>query len=105
MSGRKYHEIEIRTYDVWGNEEDGWEVNNVFKLDTGELIVNETVWENDYELIQIVKGELDLLDLDDDGFEIDGDTTLYVNHKGYPLCEIAVVRTIVDMEAGHVPIY
>lgn len=37
---------ELITYDIWGNEDEGYEVNDVFR--TGDLIeVNETMTDND----------------------------------------------------------
>ena len=100
----KYHEIEIRTYDVWGNEEEGYEVNNVHKLDTGELFISDSVWQSDEEMIKLIRKELQIEDrVSDSGFEFDGDDNImYVTHESYPVCEVAIIKTIVDMSLANV---
>ena len=75
------------TYDVWGNEEDGFEVNNVFRGNT-EF---EMDGDKDAEILRAAKNYLGLkssLKLKD--LELEGDdTVIYVNSAkdAYPLGE------------------
>lgn len=69
---------EIIAYDVWGNEEEGYEVNNAIK--TGIVIYTDT------SKASICK-KLEL----DDPYKIDVDFqeyVIYVDYDGKPYCEL-----------------
>ena len=78
----------VFSYDVWGNEEDGWEVNDVWKTwHTVELSPECT----DDEVIEelIACGYADP-ELKKSGIETDGDDQ-YITVElpnGYPFCEL-----------------
>lgn len=92
---------EIITYDVWGNEKEGFEVNNAFKVDsTYEMDIPVTVHnkgtEREFKAASPTDNQLrKALDLrpririDTDG----DDLTIYVNHTptGYPCGELRCV--------------
>ena len=70
---------EIIAYEVWGNEEEGYEVNSAIK--TGIVIYTDT------SKASICK-KLEL----DDPYKIDVDATnegvIYVDYEGKPYCEL-----------------
>ena len=73
---------EIVNYDVWGNDEEGYHVNNV--IPTGKLICTDAS-----------KASLcDRLGLDDP-YKIEVDATnegvIYVDYDGKPYCELREV--------------
>ncbi len=85
---------ELRTYDVWGNAQDGYEVNDCFRAGTAELRLRinthnadtvrafQSAHPSDSQLQRIFNVGCNL--------ETDGDdTTVYVNRAsdGYPLGE------------------
>ena len=73
---------EIFDYDVWGNEEEGYNVNDVFP--TGIIIYTDT------SKSSLCK-KLDL----DDPYKIDVDATnagvIYVDYNGKPYCELRTI--------------
>lgn len=77
--------FEVYSYDVWGNEEDGWEVNAVFPhYISGEL-------PDDYEIKDV--HEFIRPYLVDENADLDIDIThedvIYINlTNGYPVCEL-----------------
>lgn len=88
------HTYNIYTYDVWGNEEDGFDVNDRFKLGTLELsdadVNSDSRLANRLKENGFVKETTTTSDL-----EIDGDKyTLYVNEasNGYPLFELVLIE-------------
>ena len=87
------------SYDVWGNEMDGYEVNNVFPFER-DVIINKEVYENvDYEkaLIRFVKRLYRLRkNLRFDKFEFDGefDSVIFINYNGYPIGELRCDKVI-----------
>lgn len=70
---------EIIAYDVWGNEEEGYNVNDV--MPTGTVIYTDT------SKASICK-KLGL----DDPYKIDADAThegvIYIDYDGKPYCEL-----------------
>ena len=84
----KMNEYELYSYDVWGNEEDGYEVNDSYKI--GKIELEDT---EDNSIIEALKqfGFLKDHALTSD-FTIDGENeyTLYVNGEknNYPYCEL-----------------
>jgi hypothetical protein len=81
--------IEIWTYDVWGNEEDGYEVNDRSKVDTIETDLTELTDAKIKELISDYF--LDPENIDTDGYGDEKHVYLVFNddeHSDYPLGEI-----------------
>lgn len=83
--------FDLIDYDVWGNEEDGFEVNDLFYIERGlefEEVTKESVLamlkEVDYLKDHVT---LDMLDIELEEFHI------YVNesHTSRPLCEFRKV--------------
>lgn len=89
---------ELRTYDVWGNAEDGYEVNDSFSAGEVTLEIPQTkcnagtpqefvgAYPTD-EQLQEVFGELGAIETDGD------DITIYVTRErdGYPIGEMHCV--------------
>lgn len=75
-------------YDVWGNEKDGYEVNNVYKLEHDVYIDSEVEY-GDKDFIRFVKRLFSLKKkLRFDSFDFDGDDSIiFVNYRGYPVGE------------------
>lgn len=74
-------------YDVWGNEEDGWEVNDVFKTDN--IAALNPKW-SDKEIIKALKTQSIIVsEVDEKKVEIEGDEDrLYFSYKGRPEFEM-----------------
>lgn len=88
--------FEIFGYDVWGNEEDGFEVNDVHS--TGRYVkLHEDM--DDTDIIDTLK-EIDYFGVRyrSDWFTIDGefDDVLYIilAAKGLPICELRRLPTL-----------
>jgi hypothetical protein len=86
-------EYKVYTYDLWGNERDGFEVNDVYGTD---LIaeINEDM--TDKQIIQELKG-IGLLKktCKDSEFHIYGDFNyeLYIEYPEFkPLCELRLIN-------------
>ena len=90
---------EVRTYDVWGNARDGYEVNDSYSHGRHEIRIAQTVYNfgtpqafvgagpNDRQIRQVLNCPHVHIDMEGD------DLTLYVNRKrdGYPLGELHCV--------------
>ena len=85
--------FELINYDVWGNPQDGFEVNNAYStgivIDMNENDTDKTILKKLKEVGFLKKTAKYIC------FEIDGelDFSLYINHVtikdgAYPLCEI-----------------
>lgn len=73
----------IDYFDVWGNEEDGWEVNNQCKVD--EITISDDV--TDEEILKYLK-DIGYLKLDASCYEIVGEQEMMDILSvvdGYPL--------------------
>lgn len=77
---------EFISYDLWGNDEDGYEVNQSF---TTGIILDIEDSDTDIAVIKALR-DAGLCDIDDDErIDIDGDEhTLYINLDGWPSCEL-----------------
>lgn len=77
----------LYTYHVWGNEEDGWEVNNVFETDV--LADINPTW-SDRKLISILKIQYVIQNhIHSRYVEVEGDEdVLYFSYKGKPEFEL-----------------
>ena len=94
MTNEIHYRYQICTYDLWGNEQDGYEVNDVYSQGS-DFVFAESVVENDRELVKNLKKMLNLkkglklsfFDVDGEGNEI-----IYVNYRGMPICEMRMVE-------------
>ena len=69
---------EIFDYDVWGNEEDGYDVNDV--MPTGVIIYTDTSKSSICKKLGL-----------DDSYKTDVDYSedvIYVNYEGKPYCQL-----------------
>lgn len=82
-------EWEVRSYDVWGNAEDGWEVNDSFRVGTVSFADNAS----DETIISVLKNAGILSEKASvKNIDIDGDDdfiTLNDSRDGMPLLELA----------------
>jgi len=89
----KVFRYEIRRYDVWGNEKEGFRINDVFLTDH-EIALNEEVAVN--EIIRLVKRTgLIKRNLHLRLFRVEGklgDQSVVISHDRYgPLCELWLI--------------
>lgn len=90
---------ELRTYDVWGNEEDGYEVNDSYNAGTVELTLQVETYNagTPYEFEDASPSEAqikEVLGIGDAEIDIDGDDLyIYVDlaSDGYPVGEMHCV--------------
>ena len=76
---------ELITYDIWGNESDGWEVNNSFR--TGRLIeLDESITDN--ELEELVFNELGFIGTVDNSQSFNDCIYFADESNGCPLFEL-----------------
>jgi len=82
------------TYDLWGNENDGWEVNDRYDRGLVEVIQEETIYnrgsEHEFVSWECSKESLKeavaaIVDLDWEG---ENEYTLYATYEGKPICEL-----------------
>jgi len=79
----------LYTYDLWGNEKDGYQVSDVYPSNiTIELTPNDS----DETIIKKLRKEMTKKH-HTKSFDVDGDFTygLYINLKGVPFCELRPV--------------
>jgi len=102
----KMDTFEIRTYEVWGNPKDGFEVNNSFRLSETITLPSDGGF-TDHELIKALKAAgVIKAGCHFDSFEVDGewDRTIFINQTNkavgglYPFCE---VYNLTQQEARH----
>lgn len=84
----------IDYFDVWGNEEDGWEVNNLCTRADDLFILDDTT---DQELLTFLKqigflttDDVDLIEVD---WSSDGFCELFAKQDGYPLGRLEAIWT------------
>lgn len=78
-------EWELITYDIWGNESDGWEVNNSFR--TGRLIeLDESITDNKLE--ELVLEELGMIGTVDNSQSFNDCIYFTDESNGCPLFEL-----------------
>lgn len=77
----KYYNYSMYDYEVWGNKHDDFQVNNVFRTESGIVMSENTVF-NDQKLIKALK-DLGIIKkgIHARSIEIDGEAafTLYFN--------------------------
>lgn len=82
------HTYRAWTYDLWGNDEDGYWVND--RYDTGEIYELDDTW-NDKQIIKALRKQGCLKKgVHSSSIEIDGEFgyILYFNYKGNPDFEL-----------------
>lgn len=68
-------------YDLWGNEEDGYSVNDVCATN---IICEIEPEDSDESIFRRVLGRYTPLYM----VEGESDSVIYISHKGIPLCEL-----------------
>jgi len=90
----------VRTYDVWGNAKDGYDVNDVFTRGSSEPVSLKVTCNNQgtpAEFLSASPTDTDIrrmLGVSRIGIDTDGDdTTIYVTRKrdGYPMGELKCI--------------
>jgi len=78
--GMKYR---VYSYDLWGNEEDGYEVNDVMETN---VVINVNFSKDDRHIVRQVKNKY----IRYKDYTVDGEEgyCLYVNYKDVPYCEL-----------------
>ena len=84
----------LYTYDLLGNDEDGFEVNDVY-LNTSNIELDDCDLETDYTLFAALKKQnlvndtvgIDKLNLDWQE-DVNGNFTIYIDYDGKPACEL-----------------
>ena len=85
-----YNKYTAYTYDLWGNDKDGYEVNDVYFLEE-DIVIMDKLWDNqdnDRKLIKCIKSLFNLRQgLHSAKFEIDGDPDfqIYIEYDGVPI--------------------
>jgi len=85
MNATKTAQYRLFLYDVWGNEHDGWDVNDVFK---SGYYFSAGVEHTDAELTNMV-GDLFGLQLQID-VGSDENTIYFSDENGKPVCELRI---------------
>jgi len=80
----KVAQYRLYTYDVWGNSEDGWEVNDVYRT---SWYFSAGIEHTDEELTKLVEDIVGIeLDMNNG---ISCETNIYFDDKeGKPICEL-----------------
>lgn len=78
---------QLYTYDVWGNEEDGFEVNDVFK--TGETYTFSTDEPTNEEICKALELQIPAEQVRIDAYE----DVMYLTNDmtGKPFCELRLI--------------
>ena len=90
LTANPTHTYRFYSYDVWGNEEDGYEVNDVFRT-TETVELDDEKIQSDTELFKELKkqGFIDQPGVQSRHFETDGDEEIiYLTYKGRPEGEL-----------------
>lgn len=91
----QYRKYRLYTYDVWGNEEDGYTVNDVYSTGNVEVffcpeVIHNPDTEHEFYSYSVTDEAIaDAIGCDISRIETDGDDEcVYVTgENGYPLCE------------------
>lgn len=90
--------VNIRTYDVWGNAEDGYEVNDTYNHSTVEFdgteddLCSDTVgFLNEHYFTRYVAATALSINIEDNGDYLD--ITVESAEDGEPLLELTIDRT------------
>lgn len=87
--------VDVYGYDVWGNEEDGYTVNDSTRI--GEDEYSNADFNNDDFLRQKAVDWFQLKPEIKDGIELDGDfEVVYFEYEGYPIGEFRVTKSTED---------
>ncbi len=90
----KYYKVEVREYDVWGNDKDGYEVNDCY-LVMDDLMVSEEIMTSIKQLKRLCKKLFNMKrNIHLSSITLDGDsTTIYCEYKGIPVGVLSIVET------------
>lgn len=84
--------IRVWSYDVWGNQKDGFQVNDRYEIATYTDPKNDSIFQaKDADIISFLKNEGHLVKGTHlSSFEIEGDGEQYltIDYKGRPLMEV-----------------
>ena len=87
----KTYKFDLYTYDVWGNDKDGYEVNDIYLQEHDICIDEEIVFGRDKELIQALK-RINIIHKTSKtskwGITGDPDLSLYFDYCGKPVFEL-----------------
>ena len=84
--------VSIISYDVWGNDKDGYEINDSYVWESGAEFNLD--WDSDHDIVKFLKSigflakHVKVSDL-----EFDGDVdyvTITRSRDAYPLCEVRI---------------
>lgn len=78
------------SYDVWGNEHEGYEVNNRFEID--KAYIDDSIIEDDKKLATLIRKVFGLRKIQ---LSFDGDDCIIfieASRDGYPIGEMEVVE-------------
>lgn len=50
----KYMDVQIWLYDMWGNEQEGYEVNNQWRFES-PITMHHTIWDDAKELKKVIR--------------------------------------------------
>ena len=88
------HQTTLYTYDLWGNETEGYEVNNVFGTDI-TIDVPESI--SDEELLKLLAAETDTPFEEIEGYTIEGEIEFilyFLDENGNPAFELRNTQDI-----------
>ena len=82
--------LSVYNYDVWGNDEDGYDVNDVYHYGTFEQDVDLANDESVVNFLKDIGFAIDTATVEDFDFDGDAEWTVYLNESKnqYPFCEI-----------------
>ena len=95
---KEYNIYKACNYDVWGNKKEGYEVNDVYLVNS-EVKIKKDISDNDLkrEVKKIfdLKRNIRLSSIDIEGEDI---YTLYFNYNidNYPIGELRYIKTVKD---------
>lgn len=75
----------VFTYDLWGNDEDGYEVNDVYRQSQTLTIAEEAT---DSDIKTLLLRECFTAGSDIEKITINGEETLYIEYDGKPVAEL-----------------
>lgn len=82
---------QLVTYDLWGNNKDGYEVNDIYKQDLFILISS---WNEDLEILKALRSEgiLTKTTRYKDYTLNHNEDVIYIEYKSYPCCELRQIN-------------
>ena len=83
----------VWSYDVWGNDEDGYSVNDRSEIDSGEFSPDKT---DDENISEIIDNNFDVTEVEiDNGISSDENIEIVLKSDGgYPVGQIEIEEVI-----------